>query len=222
MRKFVMSLSSWTEFWIVLAVSQGWFVAISLRDFLWPRRLVETDAGLLHLVVLETVLVLLVGAFLRQRGWSLQHLGLVPGLKQTAIGICMAGAIVLIHRAAYFLTVWLLPQMPSAAVSYHVVHAGITALGVFALVLMNPLYEELFAGYVMKTLNQYNGPILAVGASVFIRVLYHLYQGPLSVLHVVPLGLIFGAWYVRTGRLWPLVVGHMALDLFSLAHYVRW
>lgn len=83
--------------------------------------------------------------------------------------------------------------------------------------LINPFFEEVFVcGYVMTALKRQDNSWIAINSSVAIRVLYHLYQGPKGVLSVVPVGLIFGFWYARAGRLWPLVVAHSMADLLAL------
>jgi len=85
---------------------------------------------------------------------------------------------------------------------------------------INAAFEEIFvSGYVITALKPLRGPTFALNVSVAIRVLYHLYQGQLGVLSVLPLGLIFAYWYVRTGRLWPLVVAHAIADIVALAAY---
>ena len=53
--------------------------------------------------------------------------------------------------------------------------------------------------------------------STGLRVLYHLYQGPLGVLTIVPMGLMFGYIYVRTRKLWPVIVAHVLMDVIGLA-----
>jgi membrane protease YdiL (CAAX protease family) len=62
-------------------------------------------------------------------------------------------------------------------------------------------------------------PVVCVNVSVALRLVCHLYQGTLGVLSVIPVGLIFAYWYVRTGRLWPLIVAHALLDFISLAAF---
>jgi membrane protease YdiL (CAAX protease family) len=57
----------------------------------------------------------------------------------------------------------------------------------------------------------------AVNISAAIRLSYHLYQGAAGVLSIVPIGLLFGYWFVRTRQLWPLIVAHAILDLVGLA-----
>ncbi|HUQ10090.1 MAG TPA: CPBP family intramembrane glutamic endopeptidase [Steroidobacteraceae bacterium] len=56
----------------------------------------------------------------------------------------------------------------------------------------------------------------AINVSTGIRLLYHLYQGPIGILSVVPLGLIFGYAYSRTRMLWPLIFAHIVLDIAGL------
>ena len=56
----------------------------------------------------------------------------------------------------------------------------------------------------------------AVNISAAIRLSYHLYQGVAGVLAVVPVGLLFGVWFARTRRLWPLIVAHAIIDFIGL------
>jgi membrane protease YdiL (CAAX protease family) len=82
---------------------------------------------------------------------------------------------------------------------------------------VNAFFEEVFVcGYVMTALHRKENVWFALNASVAIRLLYHLYQGPLGVLSVIPFGLIFGYWYARTGRLWPVIVAHSAIDVVGM------
>jgi membrane protease YdiL (CAAX protease family) len=52
--------------------------------------------------------------------------------------------------------------------------------------------------------------------STGIRLLYHLYQGTIGVITVVPMGLLYGYLFVRTKQLWPLVLAHILLDIVGL------
>jgi membrane protease YdiL (CAAX protease family) len=54
--------------------------------------------------------------------------------------------------------------------------------------------------------------------SVGIRLLCHLYQGPLAV-GIVPVGLVFTWYYARTHRLWPVVIAHAISDFVALVAY---
>lgn len=60
-----------------------------------------------------------------------------------------------------------------------------------------------------------------MNVSVLIRVLYHLYQGLDAFPFHAMYGLIQAYVFVRTGRLWPLIVSHALLDLYALVFTVR-
>lgn len=85
---------------------------------------------------------------------------------------------------------------------------------------MNPIFEETFlCGYVVTSLTPVRSSATAVSASVGIRALYHLYQGPLAAVGIIPVGLVFTWYFARTHRLWPLVVAHAVLDFLGLVPY---
>jgi membrane protease YdiL (CAAX protease family) len=94
---------------------------------------------------------------------------------------------------------------------------GINPITALANSIVNPLFEETFVtGYIVSTLKQHGSPRLGVNLSIAVRLLYHLYQGPFAVISIVPIGLIFAAWYCRSGRLWPLIVAHGIFDFIAL------
>jgi len=60
------------------------------------------------------------------------------------------------------------------------------------------------------------GPSVALWASVMLRVLVHAYQGPLAVVGILPLGLVFTCYFARSKRLWPVIVAHIIQDTIGL------
>lgn len=89
--------------------------------------------------------------------------------------------------------------------------------------------ETLVIGYLLTRLRQLgvreNRSLL--GAAV-LRGSYHLYQGFGGFIGNLLMGLVFGRVWQRTSRLWPLVLAHTLLDVFSfvgyalLASHVSW
>lgn len=57
-------------------------------------------------------------------------------------------------------------------------------------------------------------------ASATLRGSYHLYQGFGGFAGNFVMGLIFGWWFKRTGRVLPLVIAHFLLDAFSFVGYL--
>ena len=55
--------------------------------------------------------------------------------------------------------------------------------------------------------------------SALIRGTYHLYQGFGGFVGNIAMGVIFAAWFLRTGRVWPLVIAHFLIDAVAFTGY---
>jgi uncharacterized protein len=86
----------------------------------------------------------------------------------------------------------------------------------------NALLEEVVVvGYLVTRLPRLGwGPASTVLASGVLRGSYHLYQGWGGFAGNLALGLFFGWLFVRTKRLWPLVVAHVLLDVGAGLGYI--
>ena len=95
---------------------------------------------------------------------------------------------------------------------------GAAPLLILLVSLLNPLFEEiLVCGYVIEALRNRLGVVAAINVSTTLRVLYHVYQGPLAYLWVAMLGLLFSYTYAKWRRLWPVVVAHAIHDYVALS-----
>lgn len=80
--------------------------------------------------------------------------------------------------------------------------------------------EVVVVGYLITRLRQLGlTQSKAVLASSVLRGVYHLYQGFGAGLGNVVMGLIFGRYYQRTTRLWPLVIAHALIDVVAFVGY---
>lgn len=52
---------------------------------------------------------------------------------------------------------------------------------------------------------------------MLVRVLYHLYQGPLGAISILLTGTIFGIYYWKTRKLWPVAFAHIFADFAGFA-----
>jgi len=59
----------------------------------------------------------------------------------------------------------------------------------------------------------------ALLASALLRGSYHLYQGLGGGLGNIVMGLVFGRYWQRTNRLWPLVIAHALIDAVAYLGY---
>ncbi|GIG64109.1 CPBP family intramembrane glutamic endopeptidase [Phytomonospora endophytica] len=85
----------------------------------------------------------------------------------------------------------------------------------------NSLLEEVVVvGYLMTRLRQMRyGTVAVILSSATLRGAYHLYQGFGGFVGNFVMGLVFGYWYKRTGRIGGLVVAHALLDIVAFVGF---
>lgn len=80
--------------------------------------------------------------------------------------------------------------------------------------------EVIVVGYLLTRLDQLRvGRRAAILWSALLRGAYHLYQGFGGGLGNLAMGLVFGAVWRRTGRLWPLIIAHGVIDTVAFVGY---
>jgi membrane protease YdiL (CAAX protease family) len=225
MNKLIQQLSPRTEFITVTTTGFGYFTFTSLVWFLYilsaPPNFslpAPSDSNLFSIGGYEIIALLLIAKFLSLRGWSLRDLNLQVSWKLTGAGILLALVYYLIYyflwiavnaMAGPFNHLWAEPTSSNAGLS-------LTAIIISSII--NPLFEEsLVIGYILKSQTARKGVWYAINISILIRLIYHLYQGPLVVIGIVPLGWLFAYVYARWNRLWPIVVAHGLLDFIALS-----
>lgn len=81
------------------------------------------------------------------------------------------------------------------------------------LFVINMFEEVLMRGYLtsrlMDLLPSKWSPVFL---SSIIFAMWHVYEGPLGVMNAFTIGLILGAVFVYTKRLWPLIIAHFTFD----------
>lgn len=82
------------------------------------------------------------------------------------------------------------------------------------------LEEFVMIGYLFTRARQARiAPLVVLLVSAVIRGSYHLYQGFGGFVGNLVMGILFGLWFTRTRRLWPLVIAHFLLDVASFVGY---
>lgn len=80
--------------------------------------------------------------------------------------------------------------------------------------------EVIVVGYLLTRLRQLNwSENRALLASALLRGSYHLYQGLGGGAGNVVMGLVFGRYWQRKSRLWPLIVAHATIDSVAYIGY---
>ena len=81
---------------------------------------------------------------------------------------------------------------------------------------VNGAYEELFlVGFIFKALERYDLKFI-IGVSVLLRIIAHVYQGPIGALGIFSMGVLFAFVYARYRQIWPLIVAHVGADMPAL------
>ena len=143
---------------------------------------------------------------LRWRGDVLGGIGLAALIGLPGLGLYvlarLAGLNVSVEPSALDDTWWRLPVLVAAA---------------FA----NGWAEEVIVvGYLMTRLRQLGmSDTATILWSSLLRGAYHLYQGFGAGLGNLVMGLVFGYVWLRTGRLWPLVIAHGLIDTVAFVGY---
>lgn len=82
------------------------------------------------------------------------------------------------------------------------------------------LEEVVVVGYLVTRLKDLTWSLPAVLAtSALVRGSYHLYQGIGPAIGNAVMGVVFGYFYHRTGRVAPLVIAHTLLDIVAFVGY---
>ena len=85
----------------------------------------------------------------------------------------------------------------------------------------NGIYEEVIVvGYLLSRLDMLGvKPGRAIAISAVIRGSYHLYQGIGAFFGNAAMGVIFGLFYRRYGRVTPLIIAHTLIDAVTFVGY---
>jgi membrane protease YdiL (CAAX protease family) len=215
---------SWLEFGIVCVCTYGLYLAALILG--WRMRgasasndIVIANLDLLELVVAELLLIVLLAVYLASRGWRSKHfrmgLSVVSAFKGMVLLLASLMVISGIHAIA------LAVPAVSQKVSQTAFTMQLSLWAVLVAAVVNPVFEELLhLGYVQQRLAS-RGPLFAIGISTLLRTLMHVHQGALSLLDIVPIGILYGCvfWYGR--RLFPIIVAHALLDFMALAGMIR-
>lgn len=221
MKQFVQALSGRAEFLIVVLGSLGLSLLSNLQVVLDPaladRLPPFTNETLISNLVYELFVLAWLGAFMKLRGWTLERLGFSIGLRDTSVGILLAIIV--------FCAVWVIdqvlgsaaPAMLDAARRFDKVSGELDVWTMLLSSIVDSVFEELFVcAYVIAALKEKRGAAFALNVSIALRVGCHVYQGLYGVLVGASLGLVFGYWYLKSGRIWPLLVAHAALQFTEL------
>lgn len=195
----------------VTGMTFGMFIVMSIQavanDF--PER-PFSDQSMLWMVVVELMIAVAAISFLHLRGFAVHTLQPIPTLKGAAVGVVLYAAATLIGS---------LVALPFSAgetpqpIETMVVEATLSIPIIVLMAMINGSFEEVFLlGFLLRGLRAY-GASVALSVTLLVRLLCHLYQGPIGPIWVMGFGVVLGVYYLRTGNLWPAVFAHILGDI---------
>lgn len=198
----------------IILICFGWFMLGSVQAVLAWRPGSDagtgfSNAGFDAMLVVELVLAAVALTVLAARHYPVQTLwpraswrGALEGagLYLCVVALCQLGAL-------------LVPQEAGRPLAEILEKTSVSWSSVIPISLVNGTYEEVFLlGYLMRGLRRH-GASTAIGITVLVRMLYHMYQGPAGVVSVALCGIVFGLYYQRRGQLFPVVLAHIIADM---------
>ncbi len=221
MERLIRAISPRVEFTIVILIAFGSFMFSSVLMFISPRSGAPiSESHLISLIIYEPIAMLVLWRFLSWRDWTFQQVGFVPSIKDSGIGVGIFAGTFIVHALIWVIAGHYIIEMGGQA--NKIVMPNLSASTVIVVSILNPIFEEVFVcGYVITALKKVRSMSFAINVSVGIRLTYHLYQGVVGIIGILPLGIIFAYWYAKKGRCWPLVVAHGLFDFIGLMMYAK-
>lgn len=211
------------EFFLVVLLAFGLFSVASVRALFGPlsgrAALLFDDHRVWTLLIYQLSVAPVIMYILWERGWKWLDFSVSITPRGALQGLGLAIAAFSLSKAALMMTATVANASVAPALAVAPAAGGAFAMGgmLFAAIVKALFEEILVCGYVIQSLRGRFGVALAVNASIAIRMSFHLYQGPGAFLSFAVFGLIFSLFYIRTGRLWPLIVAHALLAALELA-----
>jgi membrane protease YdiL (CAAX protease family) len=213
----VRKIPKWLEMTIVLVVAFAPFLYSSTAELIAPSEARVTQADFAGITSHQIIVSALLLAFLFLRGWRVEELGIrrfqFRELFET--GLLLASYIFIVW------SLWYLIGAPEQSGEVQSIDSAGMSFGFIALFsLVNAGFEEVFVcAYVIAALGAKRAWI-AIALSAALRVSYHLYQGPLALITVLPFGILLAWYFAQRARLAPLIVVHASFDILALVAYV--
>jgi len=199
---------------VVTGVCFGWAIWTSLGAVLGGYRdgAGFSDAGMYGMVVIELICAAVALTILYMRRYDVATLVPEVTLRDTLLGLAL---MFVGNWLAWIVTGPFYAGQGEQPIERILQATTVSGPAVLVLGFVNGTFEEVFLlGFLQRGL-QRHGLSIALGVTLLVRVLYHLYQGPLGALGVLVFGLVQGLWYARFKRLWAPVFSHIMCDIVA-------
>jgi membrane protease YdiL (CAAX protease family) len=210
------------EFILVLFISLGGALFGTFYYYFggYRTRGMGQVATSIYMIMTEAAGLAVLGYVVFRQGRKFSDLGLSFDLKQVRQGFGLALVAYLGFIVSYSISCHAFPE--SIAVTKVAQARMVQAFGfnfaAWIFMFLNPVFEELIVrAFTITEVKALTGStFFAVLVSVSIQSFYHLNQGELVTGCYAVMFLIFSIFYVRTGRILPVIIAHCVFDVGSL------
>jgi membrane protease YdiL (CAAX protease family) len=223
--KFKSSFRIAFEVLFVITLGFGIFIYASTVSFISSlnnEAIAQTydSFDFIFIVVYEVIILVVLSYFLKSRQWSINDFNLDFRITMIAV----AFGLIFVRETTGFLLNLLMENIqvigsvkelqPNILFSSNLISMAV-------IVIVNSIYEELLlTGYLFKRLEHFH-PAIVIAFSFIIRASYHSYQGLTNLPIVFVLAMVFGLYYMRYKKLWPVIIAHGIGNIFHFlnSHY---
>jgi uncharacterized protein len=212
----IRNITASTEFFLIVTICLSYFILRSIwAIFYLNGNVVYTDTRVLIILFVEILALIISYNILTLRGWSKEDFQFKISWSLSGIGILLLCICYFLYMLTGSLIIAFLED--SNIFSHITFQNEVSFPTIIGICTINSIFEEsVVSRYVIRSLEN-KGPFYAISVSVLLRFLYHVYQGPVAVISVIPLGLVFGFVYWRTRQLWPLILAHSLMNLIAFS-----
>ncbi len=180
----------------------------------------DASSSILFALIYECAALLLLYYVLYKRNENFKDLGFSFTGRQLLTGIVLA---LVVFIVTYVVEWILIKTLPPTYWKYlrpkniDFIPASFSLLfSIFLLI--NAFTEEAIirAFIIRETVSLTNNKTLAVLISVLFQMSYHLYQGILPALIIALVFLMYSIYYVKTGKLTPVIIAHIIMDIIAI------
>lgn len=176
-----------------------------------------TDQNLLMSLGIQVLFGVGMLWFLSRRGWRPADVAGIPEVHDLGRGLALwLGLLAVFYfelLALYIVTPGIMAPLRTMRLT-----GSLSPPVAVAGAIIDPIFEEFFfLGYAIPALGNRFGIRIAFVISVVLRVAAHAYQGRLAIIAILPVALLLTFYFVRTGRLWPVIVAHIIQDSIALS-----
>lgn len=218
-------VASWPEIIAVLILTSGYYdycaAAIGyFRETGHYVNLLHSNYRLIHLTAGESAILALLLVFLYWRGWKPSDFKIRIGWWSSLQGIFLLALWIVGFIGTTFILLTLRRHhlamgLYAVAGSHPQIHRKVLSWAVIIISnFINAYFEELTVmGYAFNQFAAKRGPLFALLATVVLRLLTHTWKEPLFLMETALAFLLFGIFYWRTRKLWPLLFAHAIFDI---------